>query len=115
MKIDYNELMRLNQEFEELFEYLKNAHNQLLRLINDAECLDDEKIDDCHTYIKEYEAKISLLKSNFYSLESENKKIESCLSQTRLLKKKRITKLESNISKNIKVEDDDIDMSDLPF
>lgn len=112
MKIDYNELMRLNQEFETLYSHLRDAHNEFLKIINDAECLDDEKIDIFHSYTKEYEAKIATLRSDFYSLESENKKIESCLSQTRLLKKKRVTKLESNISKNMKIEDDDLD---LPF
>ena len=118
MKIDYNDLMGLNLEFEQLYAHLRNAHNQLLKLINEVECLDNEKIDIYHTHIKEYEAKIAILKSDFFSLESENKKIESCLSQTRLLKKKRITKLESNISKKMKIDeemefiDDD---PDLPF
>jgi uncharacterized coiled-coil DUF342 family protein len=112
MKVDYNELMQLNQEFDTLYSYLKNSHNNLLKIINEAECLDDEKIDIFHSYIKEYEAKLATLKSDFYSLVSENKKIESCLSQTRLLKKKRMTKLESRISKN---SDDVSDFFDSPF
>lgn len=103
-QIDYNELIYLKSNLENLYYYFKDQHNNLLNMIENSECLDDEKFDIYHSYVKEYESLISLLKSNFIQLESNNKKIESCFSQTKLLKKKRLTKLESKMDKN----DDDL-------
>ena len=102
-QIDYNELFYLKNDLEDLYFYFKDQHNNLLNMIENSECLDDEKFDIYYYHIKEYESLISLLKSNFIQLESNNKKIESCISQTKLLKKKRLVKLESKMGKN---EDD---------
>ena len=105
--------MYLNREVEDLYIYFKDTHQNLLNIVDIGECLDDEKNDEYHSYVKEYEASLELLKSNFLLLKSHNKKIESCISQTRLLKKKRLKKLESNISKNHYHKDEDDD--GLPF
>lgn len=118
MKADYNKLMYLNIEVEYLYGYFKDTHQNLLNIVDIAECLDDEKSDEYHSYVKEYEASLELLKSNFLLLKSHNKKIESCISQTKLLKKKRLKKLESNISKNHYNNydnDNDNDDDGLPF
>lgn len=118
MKIDYNELANLKSGIEELYDYLQKSHNDILKVIETAECVDDDKFDQFHSNIKEYESKIELLKSDFLSLSSENKKIQSCVSQVKLLKKKRLTKIESNIRKT-DIDDleftNDSDYDDLPF
>lgn len=97
MKIDYNDIMKFKQEIEKLYPYLQNAHSKILKILEDAECLEDEKIDIFYSYIKEYESKLNILKADFLYLESETNKIESCLSQVKLLKKKRLTKIQSNM------------------
>lgn len=96
-KIDYNELMRFKKEIENLYLYLRKSHIDALKLIENIECIDTKNIDKYYSLIKEYEAKIELLKSDFLLLSSENKKIESLINQTKLLKKKRLTKIGSNI------------------
>ena len=106
MNIDYNEIMALKKQIEELYPFLKQTHQNLLNLLENLDCYDDEKIDTIHSYVKEYESTISLLKSDFLKVNSENKKIESCLSQVKLLKKKRLTKLESNILRQKEVDND---------
>ena len=98
-KVDYNDIMNFKKELEELYEYFENSHKKVLKLLEDAECVDDDKVDDFHSHIKEYESKLELLKSEFHQLSSEQKKLESCLNQTKLLKKRRVTKLESNMKK----------------
>lgn len=109
--IDYNKMMELNSYFETIYLILKNSHQELLKIIENGDCFDSEKKDQLFSYIKEYEAKIIELKSDIFSIDAENKKIQSCLSETRLLKKKRLTKLESNMSKRM----EEIDPLDLPF
>lgn len=114
MKIDYNDIMKFKIEIENLYPYLQNAHSKILKLLEEAECLDDEKIDTFYSYIKEYESRINVIKADFLYLESENKKLESCMSQVRLLKKRRLTKIESNInSKNSSWDGDPFE--DHPF
>lgn len=98
-KINYNDIMEFKKEFEQLYVYFENTHLKILKLLEDAECIDDEKTDEFHSYIKEYESKLETLKSNFHELSSEHKKLESCLSQVKLLKKRRVTKIESNMKK----------------
>ena len=105
-KINYNELIHFKKEIEELYIYMKKAHYDTLKLIENVECIDDENMDKYYTRIKEYESKIELLKSNFLLLSSENKKIESLINQTKLLKKKRLTKISSNMT-NEKYNDED--------
>ena len=112
-QIDYNKLVYLKQELEEIYIYFEEQHNNLLNMIENSECLDDEKYDIYHSNTKEYEALISLLKSNFMQLESKNKNIESCFSQTKLLKKKRLTKLDSKM--NISLSQYNNDVNDIPF
>ena len=111
MKIDYNDIMNFKQKIEELYPYLRKAHQNILNLLEDLECIDDEKFDQYYSYIKEYEAQIENIKSDFLMLSSENKKIESCLNQTKLLKKRRLSKLQSNM--NDKYDPDDPNY--LPF
>lgn len=119
MKIDYNELAKLKRSIEELYTYLQRTHHDFLKVIENAECVDDDKFDQFHSSVKEYESKMELLKSEFLSLSSENKKIESCFSQVKLLKKKRLTKIESNIRKvdmdDLEFTNDGSDYDDLPF
>jgi len=98
-KINYNDIMNFKKELEELYYHFSETHKKILNFLEDAECIDDEKLDVFHSYIKEYESKIENLKSDFYQLSSEQKKLESCLSQVKLLKKRRLTKLESNMKK----------------
>ena len=112
--VNYNDIMNFKKELEELYEYFNLAHKKILKLLEDAECVDDDKVDEFHSYIKEYESKLEILKSDFHLLSSEQKKIESCINQTKLLKKKRVTKLKSNMKKNIEdIEGEDGE--DLPF
>ena len=108
--VDYNEIIRFKQKIENLYFYFQKAHQEILDLLEDAECFDDEKIDELHSFMKEYEAKLEVLKSDFHLLNSENNKIKSCISQTKLLKKKRVAKLKSNM--RLGEDDDD---RDLPF
>ena len=98
-KVNYNDIMNFKKELEELYEYFKFTHEKILKLLEDAECVDDDKVDEFHSHIKEYESKLENLKSDFYQLSSEHKKLESCLNQTKLLKKRRLTKLASNMKK----------------
>jgi uncharacterized coiled-coil DUF342 family protein len=95
--VDYNDIMNFKNEIEELYSHFQNTHQKILKILEDSECIDDDKIDSFHSYIKEYESKLETLKSDFYQLSSENKKLESCLSQVKLLKKRRVTKIESNM------------------
>ena len=44
-KVDYNDLIRLKQDIEKIYPFLENAHTKILKIIEDIECLDDEKID----------------------------------------------------------------------
>jgi len=96
-KVDYNELMNFKKEIEELYTFFISIHGKILKLIEDAECVDDDKVEEFYSYTKLYESKIESLKSDFYELSSEHKKLESCLNQTKLLKKRRVTKLESQM------------------
>lgn len=96
-KVDYNELMNFKKEIEELYTFFISTHGKILKLIEDAECVDDDKVEEFYSYTKLYESKIESLKSDFYELSSEHKKLESCLNQTKLLKKRRVTKLESQM------------------
>jgi len=97
MNVDYNDVIKFKKEIEELYVYLKRTHENILNIIEDIECIDDDKFDTYYSYIKGYESKLDILKSDFFLLESENKKIKSCISQIKLLKKKRLTKINSNI------------------
>ena len=117
-KVDYNDIMQFKKELEELYDYFENTHKKVLKFLEDAECIDDEKVDDFHSHIKNYESKMENLKSDFYLLSSEQKKLESCLNQTKLLKKRRLTKLASNMKKPSNHGDlDEIfdEEKDLPF
>lgn len=123
-KVNYNDIMNFKNELEELYGYFENTHKNILKFLEDAECIDDEKTDEFHSYIKEYESKLEILKSDFYQLSSENKKLESCLSQVKLLKKKRVTKLTSNMKKKKELsigdwedfgDEDDGSGEDIPF
>jgi len=105
-EIDYNVLMGFKKEIEKLYTYLNKAHNDTLKLIENIECVNDENIDKYYYIIKEYESKIELLKADFLLLSSENKKIESLINQTKLLKKKRLTKIESNIMVDDECDDE---------
>lgn len=98
-KVDYNDIMGFKKELEQLYVHFENTHKNMLKFLEDAECIDDEKVDEFHSHIKEYESKLETLKSDFYQLSSEQKKLESCLNQTKILKKRRVTKLESNMKK----------------
>ena len=113
MKIDYNDIMKFKQEIEKLYPYLQNAHAKILKTLEDVECLDDEKLDTFYSYMKEYESKLNILKSDFLLLESENKKIESCISQVKLLKKKRLTKIQSNINPKNPFDGEDEELFDI--
>lgn len=104
--INYNKLYELKNHIEEIYRYFNDIHSNFINLIEDAECLDDEKFDLFHSMIKEYDSDLNTLKSNFLTLKSDNKKIESCFSQTKLLKKKRMVKLNSKMSKDDKYDDD---------
>lgn len=99
VKVNYNDIMQFKKELEDVYYHFTETHKKILRFLEDAECIDDEKIDVFHSYIKEYESKLENLKSDFYQLSSENKKLESCLSQVKLLKKKRLIKIASNMKK----------------
>lgn len=110
--IDYNTLLNLKNELEEIYCNFNVTHTNLLKLIEDGECFDDDKIEILYSYIKEYESKILILKADFLLLDAENKKIESCYSEARLLKKRRLTTLQSRMDKrNIRNDEDE----DLPF
>lgn len=98
-KVDYNDIMGFKKELEQLYVHFENTHKNMLKFLEDAECIDDDKVDEFHSHIKEYEAKLENIKSDFYQLSSEQKKLESCLNQTKILKKRRVTKLESNMKK----------------
>ena len=121
MKIDYNNIVEFKKRVEILYDYFEKTHQNLLNLLEDAECIDDEKFDQYHSYLKEYDALLDTIKSKFFALESENKKIESCFSQTKLLKKRRLTKLESNMKRKYEDKDDEDEFFDeeenklLPF
>ena len=115
MQVDYNEIIKFKKEIEKLYQYLKFSHENILKMIEDIECIDDEKFDMFHSLIKEYESKIEIIKSDFLLLNSENKKIESCLSQVKLLKKKRLTKIKSNMCDKSNDSYDDDEDDDLPF
>ena len=110
--INYNHLHEVKEHIENMFYNLQEAHQDIIDIIEDADCLDGEKYDEVYSTIKEYEAEIEQIKANFMTLKSKNKKLQSCLSQTRMMKKLRVTKLESQIYQKHK---DEIDDADLPF
>jgi len=111
MEINYNNLMHVKQKIEDIYISFKKIHQNFLNVIEDSDCIDTEKIDTYYSYLKEYEAILEILNSNFSMLNAENKRIESCFSQTKVLKKKRLTKLNSKIN----TEEEDDEYLDLPF
>ena len=59
-----------------------------------------------------FKSRLDVLKADFLYLESENKKIESCISQVKLLKKKRLTKIQSNIKCTFDGDPFDLDLTE---
>jgi len=120
-KIDYNTIVNLKNEIETIYSNFEEIHEDFVGIFNNAECFDDEKLDEYHSYLKEYQSALDILKADFFKLKSNNKKIESCISQTKLLKKKRLSRLESNLRKKNKAKnvygnyDPEYDPDDLPF
>lgn len=110
-EIDYNDLIKFKSKIEELFYDISSLHEDYIEIINDGDCFDDDKIDDFYSYLKDYKSSFYLLKSDFNKLKSHNEKIKSCMSQTKIMKKKRMSKLNSNMRDTSK----DILDDDLPF
>ena len=102
--IDRNKIFNTKIKIEHLYWLLKDRHQELLNLIEDCDCIDDEKSDDFYSILKEYESEVEKIESILISLKSQNTKIESLFSEVKLLKKKRLTKIESKISKYENVE-----------
>lgn len=113
LKIDYNKLHSLKSNFENVYYQFQNTHEELLELIENSDCVDDEKIEQYYQYLKRYERKIRELKADFSDMDLINRKIQqSCLNNVKLLKKKRLVKLQSNMKQN---NDEYYDDDDLPF
>ena len=106
--INYNDLMNLKENFEDIFEYFRDSHQELLNIIEDGNCFDDSKMDDFYSFLSEYESTLNLLKSDFYKLKSSNSNIRTCISQTKLLKKKRLSKIQSNMKTGSYNNDDEL-------
>jgi len=108
-EINYNHFQRVKQSIEALYLAFVETHNEYLRVIEDVECFDDEKINEIHSTLMEYDAELDKMKASLFMMQSKNKTIRSYFNQTRLMKKARLTKIESKMNKP---EDDD---DGLPF
>ena len=59
--------------------------------------MDDDKKDEIFSIMKKYEADIEKIESLFHNLKSDNLELQSCYNETKLLKKARLTKLNSEM------------------
>ena len=98
-EVDYNRLFKIKQRLENLYVRFQTTHEEFLKVVEDTDCFDAEKIDQIHTVLLEYDSEIDKLNSQFYILQSKNKDIQACFNETRLLKKARLTKLASNMKR----------------
>lgn len=113
MEIDNNKIVKFKRELEKLYSFFEETHEDILKILEDTDCVDSEKFDEFNSRLKDYESQLELIKSDFNKLKSENKKIESCMSETRILKKRRMTKVESNMKKKSNNNHNNYDMNDI--
>lgn len=109
MPIDRNQIWKTKSKLEDLYNLFRKRHNEILELLDDADCISDEDSNKFYSLLKEYESDIEQVEARFLILKSNNTRIKSLFNDTRLLKKRRLAKLESNMEYNRDYDDD------LPF
>jgi outer membrane murein-binding lipoprotein Lpp len=111
----FDELLKLKGKIEDLSPTLIETYENINKIIENLDCLDTEKFDQIISLIKEYNADIEKIKNDFNLLKITHSRMDACLSETRILKKKRLFKL----SQNKKTFKDDIadyfEDENLPF
>lgn len=107
-----NDIYNLRKRYESFYYHFKKNHQELLNILEDGDCIPEENYDKLYSIIKEYEADLDKFESAFLTLSSNNNKIKSLFNETKLLKKKRVAKLTSNMNDDM---DEEIDEDDLPF
>lgn len=112
--IDKNLIWKVKLNLEKLHSELKERHNELLYVLEDSDCIPDneEDFNKFYSSLKEYESDIEKIESMLIVLKSHNTKIESLYNQVKILKKRRVTKLKSNLEL---VDDDDCGDDNMPF
>ena len=108
-EINYNQFQKVKQSIEALYQAFVETHNEYLNVAEDVECFDDEKINEIHSTLMEYDAEIDKMKASLFMMQSKNKTIRSYFNQTRLMKKARLTKIES------KMNQPEVSYDGLPF
>jgi hypothetical protein len=100
-------------QLEDLYLNFEDRHNELLRLLDDIDCISPEDHEKTKSILHEYLSEIEKVKGTFLMMKSVHTKIQSTFNDTRLLKKRRLATLQS---KMVNYDDDDLDkLDDLPF
>ena len=108
----FDELIKVRQKVEDFSPLLIETYDDINKIVQNLDCLDVDKFDQIMSLIKEYDADVEKIKNDLNLLKITHTRMKACLSETRLLKKKRLFKLERN--KKI-TEENDEDYFDLPF
>jgi len=91
---EFDELLNLKKKIEEFSPTLTETYNNINKIIENLDCLDTEKFDQIMSLLKEYSADIEKIKTDFLLLKITHTRMESCLNETKILKKKRLFRLE---------------------
>lgn len=113
--IDRNGIYNLRHRYEDFYEIFKRTHQELLNILEDADCIPTENFDKLYSTLKEYEGDLDKFESMFMILSSNNNKIKSLYNETRLLKKKRVATLQSNMERVYDEVDEEEIFDNLPF
>lgn len=91
---EFDELLNLKKKIEEFSPTLLETYNNINKIIENLDCLDTDKFDQIMSLLKEYSADIEKIKTDFLLLKITHTRMEACLNETKILKKKRLFRLE---------------------
>lgn len=106
---EFDELLNLKTKIEEFSPTLIESYDNINKIIENLDCLDTDKFDQIMSLIKEYIADIEKIRTDFILLKITHTRMEACMNETKILKKKRLFRLEKVKNNKQTQEIDDLD------